>query len=93
MKLKKHSNTKRVPEVLAGVYFLILDEEVVYVGQSSNIHMRLQSHINQDVKLFDDAWYISEKDKPKRLYLEMNLIQMYKPIYNVVTNSFLKKPK
>lgn len=33
------------------VYFLLYDFEVVYVGSSENVHLRIKNHLNSD-KLF-----------------------------------------
>lgn len=45
---------------ICGVYFLVNKGEVVYVGQSTNIHMRIAKHIG--VKDFD-SFHFAECDK------------------------------
>ena len=47
----------------AGVYFLFLSDECVYVGQSVNVHRRVQEHLVQGVKEFDSyAWTPVQKE-------------------------------
>ena len=35
-------------EKLSGVYFLVLGDEVVYVGQSTNVHARIPNHADKE---------------------------------------------
>lgn len=48
----------RVAEPRPGVYFLILDREVVYVGQSQDVPERLKAHRKEARKAFDYALYM-----------------------------------
>ena len=45
-----------------GIYALILDEEVVYVGQSTNLYKRLRKHFNSESAL-KDVLKMIEKEK------------------------------
>jgi len=40
-----------------GVYFLVCGSEVVYVGQSVNVHQRIYQHHNAELILFDSFAY------------------------------------
>lgn len=65
----------------AGVYFLIQNQEIVYVGQSKNCLSRIQSHINDDNKIFDSytmIWTLLENLD----FVESWYIHQFKPKYN-----------
>lgn len=60
-----------------GVYFLIIDEEIAYVGQSTNIHRRVSEHFRdskRDGISFDSYTYVlckpSELDALEAIYIE-----------------------
>lgn len=61
------------------VYFLVLREEVVYVGQSVNLLSRLATH--QFDKLFDRVFFINVPAE-SILEIEAALIKKFKPKYN-----------
>lgn len=60
-----------MPEVLAGVYFLIRNRKVMYVGSSINIISRIRSH--QRTKIFDSFTFI-----PLTEFLSDDELGMYK---------------
>lgn len=64
-----------------GVYFLICDGKIVYIGQSVNIFKRLYEHKKDQTKIWDKYAYIEceagELDIVEALY-----IFKYEPIYN-----------
>lgn len=64
----------------SGVYFLIKDEAVVYVGKSTNVHRRIQDHLKQ--KCFDRINVI-ECPEAHLLRLEAHYIRSFQPILNV----------
>ncbi len=67
-----------VSNIKIGVYFLIHKDEIVYVGQSTNIDLRITNHKE---KVFDRILYILVKKE--RLILEEDYyISLYKPRYN-----------
>ena len=78
----------------SGVYFLMNDIELVYIGQSKNIRYRLsehKSHFNNDIFLGDkplfpdsfDSLYFFECDyKPERKEYESMFIEDYYPKLN-----------
>ena len=69
-------------EIIAGVYFLLAGEEIVYIGQSQNIHLRLQGHIHDKIGSWDKCFYIPENDPVERKRLEDRLIKEHLPILN-----------
>jgi len=75
-----------------GVYFLIKDEEIVYVGQSVNIFSRIGAH--ETLKDFDTFTYI-ECDKSELNIIEAKYIVKFKPKYNFSSlgNLILPVPK
>jgi predicted GIY-YIG superfamily endonuclease len=72
------------------IYALIDGNEIVYIGQSTNLIMRLGSHISQREKKFD-RWaivedlgdYCSDNELNK---MEKRYIRKYTPKYNHVHN-------
>lgn len=74
---------------ICGVYFLIKDCEVIYVGQSVNIHSRIDEH--DRVKDFDTFTYI-ECEKENLSYLEARYISKFKPKLNYDSKGRLVLP-
>ena len=70
----------------AGVYFLFNREELVYVGVSNNIFVRIVTHRNDQSKKFDHIFFIYENDRQRRLALERAYIRSYSPKFNIVHN-------
>jgi hypothetical protein len=62
-----------------GVYFLIHDDEIVYVGQSINIHQRIGEH--EKTKIFTTFTYV-ECSYEELNKIEARYIDMFKPKYN-----------
>jgi hypothetical protein len=66
-------------ELHTGIYFLVKNNEVVYIGQSKTIEVRVSTHIG--AKDFDKAYYfecpLEELDE-----VEMELIRAVKPVLN-----------
>ncbi len=60
-----------VPKILAGVYFLVRDYRVMYVGSSTNIISRIQDH--QRIRDFDSFAFI-----PLTNFLSDDELGMYK---------------
>lgn len=64
-----------------GVYFLLRDSVVVYVGQSKHHELRISEHVREKQKDFDSFYFI--ECAPLDLNLaELYWIIFYKPIYN-----------
>ncbi len=68
----------------SGIYFLIKNKKVVYVGQSNNVIRRIGKHIEDSIKKFDAVTYIEIKDKYKADmgHIEWTYIQRLQPEYN-----------
>lgn len=71
---------------MSGVYFLIKDGVVVYVGQSSNVEKRVLCHVDKDF----DRWRVIGCNDSKRLEYERRLIKYFKPKFNGETGG--KRP-
>jgi hypothetical protein len=71
-----------------GIYFLIKDKEVVYVGQSTDVFHRMARH-RRDSRDFDSFAYI-ECEKEKLDELEAAYITAFVPLLNL---SLGKMPK
>lgn len=80
--MKFEENAKAIPIPIlrsSFIYFLLLDENVVYVGQTKTGISRPLSHENN--KMFNSIKII-ECDKEELDYLEDKYIAKYKPVYN-----------
>lgn len=69
---------------LSAVYFLIKDGRVAYVGQSINVHQRLDEHRK---KKSYDRFFILPCDVERLRSLELFYIKEFKPEYNMDTAS------
>lgn len=69
-----------------GVYFLIYQSEIVYVGQSVDITSRVRTHIGDPSKKFDRISFI-KCDKKNLNNTERAYIKMLSPRYNVQHNN------
>lgn len=76
--LMSDKKVKPLPMAVTGVYFLIKNNEVVYVGQSTNVLNRIQGHKDKD---YDQAFYI-ECEKDSLLELETKYIIAFTPKMN-----------
>ena len=75
-----------------GVYTLFNNEEIVYIGYSRNVYVRILEHIVDSKKIFNrimsfSSSHLSEEDA---LIMEMLLICKYSPEYNIVKFSSFK---
>lgn len=68
-----------VPETVSGIYLLIKEGRVVYVGQSVDIHRRVLAHKNE--KSFD-SYQVIPAPEPLLDDLETLLVLAYNPPYN-----------
>ncbi len=66
------------------VYFLILDEKLVYIGQTVSVAARLATHVDS-LKLFNKA-YIMDIPRNERMAMEAMCISKYLPLYNKTEN-------
>ena len=63
-----------------GVYFLFDNKQLVYIGESNNVYMRIGQHIKDGKKKFDSFEIYPCNDRKK---LEGFLIRAFTPKYNV----------
>ncbi len=77
-------NKKPKEEKIPGVYFLIFENEIIYVGCSSNTTSRILTHITNNIFNFD-SYYIN----PCNDYLlqETKYILRFKPKKNTVVDT------
>lgn len=68
------------PLILVGIYFLIEENEIVYVGQSNDINKRVGTHCSEKIKRFSKYSYV-ECDNSALDQLEL---LKFKPIYNEI---------
>ena len=66
--------------VTAGVYFLFDNKQLVYIGESNNVYMRIGQHIKDGTKKFDSFEVFPCNDRKK---LEGFLIRALMPKYNI----------
>ena len=76
-----HSTELTTEDPQAGVYFLIRNGEVVYVGRSGNCMTRIGSHISERKKSFD-SYMIYEAPQYECDSLEPLYILKFQPVYN-----------
>jgi len=65
-----------------GLYLLIKDGKIVYIGQSGNIYTRILEHLTEKKKYFDLVIPIYNENKTLTEIVEVGLIDMMKPTYN-----------
>lgn len=70
---------------VSGIYFLMLEGEIVYIGQTTVIAMRIQSHLGERIKEFDAYTFFPMANKADRVKEEKRLIEIFKPKYNFLT--------
>lgn len=89
-KNKKHiSDTKH-----RGIYLLIDEDEIVYVGQTSNFNQRIFIHIVERKKNFDSFLFIESNENLDDL--ESYYTRLFMPKYNISSfkeNDQIKRAK
>ena len=65
-----------------GCYFLYYENELVYVGVTCDIAVRLSQHRLEKKKHWDSVKYIEENDYLESIRIENYFIDTYKPKYN-----------
>ena len=68
-------------DVICGVYFLFDGDEMVYIGQSRDILLRLRVHEADATKPFDRWAYVDVPEKDL-MDVEARYIRMFQPPYN-----------
>lgn len=77
---------------IRGVYFLFLNEQIVYIGQSNNVHQRIQDHISQKEKDFNKVFYQPVPPDVDILAVEKQYILHFRPKYNYETTAKTCEP-
>lgn len=65
-----------------GIYFLMQDDEIVYVGKSADTGFRVATHYNQAEKVFNRYQVVEIADPDQRNYWEVEYIVRFAPRYN-----------
>jgi len=68
---------------ICGVYALVKDGVVVYVGQSMDVSRRVRNHNNPNPKIFDEVQILAQVPKTELNKVERAFIEQYKPISNM----------
>jgi hypothetical protein len=87
LSIKDH---ERIPESCNGIYFIILKNEIVYIGRSIRIKSRIKNHIStkkfnifgKDIKHLMVSWLAIENGG--EWFIENTLIKKINPKLNVV---------
>ena len=68
------------------IYFLYFEEQIVYIGETTQIMPRISAHFKGS-KVFDTFGFFEFKgSRLERLECEAALIKKHKPKYNIVHN-------
>lgn len=78
------------PDSLCGVYFLICDEEIVYVGMSKNMLNRVQSHMSEGLKTFNRIAYFPTMECSAKA-VESYYISLFRPRLNAISGMSLNR--
>lgn len=65
----------------SGIYFLIFEEEIVYVGMSTSIVRRISDHIQQGRIKFDSCFFVTYPVSDLE-EMEIRYINRFRPLYN-----------
>lgn len=79
-------------EPIRGVYFLFLNDEIVYIGQSGNIYSRVQQHVRLKEKNFNKVFYQVIPKGIDILAVEKQYILQFRPKYNYETTARTCEP-
>ena len=79
--LSRNTKKNEIRIVKSGVYVLILDGIVVYVGESKSVYSRIGAHVKDSKKRFDSVRILPCQEH-RRKYWEAVLIDRYQPLFN-----------
>ena len=79
--LSRNTKKNEIRIVESGVYVLILDGIVVYVGESKSVYSRIGAHVKDSKKRFDSVRILPCQEH-RRKYWEAVLIDRYQPLFN-----------
>jgi len=82
--MNKEINLNRLQKIKnkKGIYLLYKNEELVYIGISSDIYSRVLEHIAENKKDFDSVKNICSQDNLDNEFFEVYYIDKMKPEYN-----------
>ena len=80
--LERAKMFKKFPKT-NGIYFLINNDEIIYIGSSTDCHKRIKMHKKNKKMKFNGFHIVKRKDKQQRLKLETEYIKLYKPLLNL----------
>ncbi|MCW3076357.1 MAG: exonuclease [Bacteroidetes bacterium] len=85
---------KKLPEECGVYYFLNKEQEIIYIGKSTNVYLRAQSHFNttekKGKKMLNDLFnvdFVPTGSELIALLLEAEEIKKHKPKYNRMRKS------
>jgi excinuclease UvrABC nuclease subunit len=70
-----------IPRNTKGVYLLMEKGKIKYVGQSGNLHSRIQSH--KYGNNYDTIFYLIVENNWERFAIEQMYIDWFQPEYNI----------
>jgi ribosomal protein L33 len=87
--------TSVIPQARSSVYFLFIDNEIVYVGQSRYVEERLKQHRSRIKFYYCTALDTTNMTANRRRILERLYIERFNPKYNghTVGANILKRKK
>lgn len=74
-------NLQRFPAVIAGIYFLYNEDNLVYIGRTENLFQRIGTHIHGN-KDFDSFSFLEVRSRDLEK-VEYDLIDFFNPPLNV----------
>jgi hypothetical protein len=80
------NKTEYKPAAITGIYFLLRASEVVFVGQSADVLVRINHHWAEKEKAFD-AYYVIECPVDELNLVQAHFICKFKPVYNTALPS------
>lgn len=66
------------------IYYLLDNSQIVYIGKTRSLSLRMATHVSKSIKIFDSYKIIEVPDKLDPDECEFFQILKYKPIYNKV---------
>lgn len=72
--------------IIQGIYFLLYNDEIVYIGQAIDILARIKMHRSNPRLKFLKYFYIEYNSKEERTRLEKKYIENFCPKYNIEYN-------
>ncbi len=84
--LKNQTTKVDIFEKRAGVYFLFSKKNLVYVGKTTNLYMRLNNHVRDGKKIFDSFSFV-EYGRDMADLMEQYTILHHRPFRNICVPS------